>query len=328
MIGHYPTATEPLPTLSTLSTELWVKRDDQTGTLYGGNKVRKLERILERAESRSAKRIITIGAVGSHHVLATTLYAQKRSIPTVAILLPQPRTDHVASIVRAALGQGLEAHPARSMLEVPLLLARLRRPGDMFLPPGGTNIDGTRGYLDAAEELSDAVRQGLCPEPDAVVVALGSGGTAAGLLAGIVRAGLSTRVVGVRVVDPWMSGRLRTVGLAKAAGKAAGASLEASTLSGRLEIDGRWLGRGYGAPTCAGEEASRKAEAVGLTLDPTYTAKAFACALQLVEEGRFQRVLYWHTLSSALLAPLLESAPTEAELPPDIHALLLPRGRA
>jgi hypothetical protein len=82
----------------------------------------------------------------------------------------------------------------------------------------------------------------------------------------------------------------------------------------RLSMDVRFLGPGYGHPTELGRGATRAAAAVGLTLDPTYTAKAFACALWWVRSRRAARVLYWHTLSSAPMAPLLAGAPAESEI--------------
>lgn len=327
MIGRYPTPVEPLPALSTITSELWVKRDDLTGEAYGGNKIRKLEHILDKAARRNARRIVTIGAAGSHHVLATTLFGKRAGLRVAAILTPQPRTDHAVDNLRAAVGLGLEAHPVRSIVDIPRALARLLGRGDMLVPPGGSNVSGTLGYLDGAEELAASIRAGTVPLPDAIVVALGSGGTAAGLLAGVVRAGLSTRIIAVRIVEPILSGRLRTLALALAASRAAHASIEPQKLHAQLEVDGRWLGPGYGHATEAGEEASRLASEQGLKLDPTYTAKAFAAARSLVDEGRHRRILYWHTLSSAPLAPLLEHAPSEGDLPGELRALFLEPSR-
>jgi hypothetical protein len=78
-------------------------------------------------------------------------------------------------------------------------------------------------------------------------------------------------------------------------------------------MDVRFLGAGYGHATAEGESATRDARAVGLSLDPTYTAKAFACALWWVRARRAPRVLYWHTLSSAPMAPLLAGTDQESQ---------------
>ena len=322
MIGRYPTPVGKLDETST--TELWVKRDDRTGEAYGGNKVRKLEHILEQARASGVRRIITVGAAGSHHVLATTLYGTKMGLRVAAVLTPQPRTQHVVDNLRAGVGLGLEVHTARSMPEVARRVLAIRRPGDLVVPPGGSSPTGTQGYIDAARELALDIRENRLPPPDAIVVALGSGGTAAGLLAGLVREGLSAKLYAIRIVDPVMMGRVRLLALTMAAGRVAGFALNPARLARQVEVDTRWLGPGYGHPTEAGERAMRIAREKGLMLDATYTAKTFAAALDLVERGRYRRVLYWHTLSSAPLEPLLEGAPKEEELPRELRALFLP----
>jgi hypothetical protein len=94
-------------------------------------------------------------------------------------------------------------------------------------------------------------------------------------------------------------------------------------------MDVRFLGEGYGHAHPAGEEATAVArEAAGLVLDPTYTAKAFAAALWQVRARQAKHVLYWHTLSSAPMAPLLEGAPDEAALDPALRRLAIPYARA
>src|SRR4051812_6441451 len=70
-LGRFPTPVARLPGLVAPSVELWIKHDDLSGTVYGGNKVRKLEFLLGEARARGARRLVTLGAIGSHHVLAT-----------------------------------------------------------------------------------------------------------------------------------------------------------------------------------------------------------------------------------------------------------------
>lgn len=321
MIGRYPTPVEKLDGSSTEASELWVKRDDRTGEAYGGNKVRKLEHILEQARKAGVRRIITVGAAGSHHVLATTLYGTRMGLRVAAVLTPQPRTRHVVDNLRAAVGLGLEAHGARSMPEVARKVFALRGPGDLVVPPGGSSLTGTKGYIDAARELAHDIREGRLPPPDAIVVALGSGGTAAGLLAGLAHERIPARLIAVRIVDPVMTGRWRLLALAMAAGREAKIPSHPATLARQVEVDTRWLGPGYGHSTDAGERAMAIAREQGLKLDPTYTAKTFAAALDRVASGRHRRVLYWHTLSSAPLEPLLENAPKEEDLPRELRAL-------
>ena len=74
-LGTLPTPVEPMTRLGEHlgCDNLWVKRDDLTGELYGGNKVRKLEFTLAHARALHRDLIITSGAVGSNHVLATKI---------------------------------------------------------------------------------------------------------------------------------------------------------------------------------------------------------------------------------------------------------------
>src|SRR5215471_7640867 len=88
--GNYPTALEALTGLSTATTALWIKRDDLTNPTYGGNKIRKLEKLLADAKRRGAERIVTVGAIGSHHVLATGIFARSLGMKVEAVVVPQP----------------------------------------------------------------------------------------------------------------------------------------------------------------------------------------------------------------------------------------------
>ncbi|MET0592151.1 MAG: pyridoxal-phosphate dependent enzyme [Polyangiaceae bacterium] len=324
MIGRYPTPVQPLTSLSTGRTELWVKRDDRTSNLYGGNKVRKLEHIFERARARSARRLVTFGAAGSHHVLATTMHGKRAGFDVTALLTPQHRTAHAVGNLRIGVHLGLDAVAVSNMALVPVVLATVLREGDFIVGPGGSTLDGTFGYIDAARELADQIDEGLLPAPDAIVVALGSAGTVAGLLAGIASAEPAAsplqslpeaRIVGVRVVDPLLMGRRRALLLAFRAARAKKLDVTWDDLSARLIVEPNFLGEGYGKVTDAGARATEIAAREGLALDSTYTAKTFAAALDLVEKGRFERVLYWHTLSSAPLDSMLaEAPPLPAEL--------------
>jgi 1-aminocyclopropane-1-carboxylate deaminase/D-cysteine desulfhydrase-like pyridoxal-dependent ACC family enzyme len=322
VIGRYPTPVQFLPGLSTSRTELWVKRDDLTSDIYGGNKVRKLEHILESARARGARRIVTFGTAGSHQALATTVHGRRAGFEVAAILTPQPRTDYAVGNLRAGLALGLQAMAAPSFAAVPLVLARVVRRGDFIVEPGGSSVTGTLGYVDAAFELDEQVRSGALPCPDAIVVPLGSGGTASGLVAGVVALGLATKVIGVRIVGPALMGKGRVLWLALRAARRRGLTIELAALTRTLEVERGYLGRGYGYATHEGDRAAETAAREGLVLDATYTAKTLAAAIALVEEARFRRILYWHTLSSAPLAQALESAP---ELPPELQRLFTSR---
>jgi D-cysteine desulfhydrase len=151
-------------------------------------------------------------------------------------------------------------------------------------------------------ELADQVQAGELPEPSHVVVALGSGGTAAGLLVGLKLAGLSSRLVGVLVndlvrVDERTVARLarRTLRLLRDRGASV---REVEVAAADVEIQRGWLGGGYGHSTPAADRATDLLrERENIVLEPVYTAKAVAAMLELNRGGAFGPgpVLYWHT---------------------------------
>jgi 1-aminocyclopropane-1-carboxylate deaminase/D-cysteine desulfhydrase-like pyridoxal-dependent ACC family enzyme len=333
--GRYPTPVQRVDALSPGAADLWVKRDDLTHEVYGGNKVRKLEHLLGDALARGAKRVVTLGAAGSHHVLATTYFGTQLGLEVEAVLIPQPRSDHAIEVLCAGRALGLRAFPVRSVAAAPLAVAGRWMRGARFIPLGGSSVAGSMGYVDAARELAAQIREGALPEPDICLVALGSGGTAAGLAAGFDAEGLKTVVIAVCVAQPPWLVRFLALRLARGCARRIGPSTRTIPLSRRLEVDERFLGRGYGHATEAGAEAMRVAhEAMGLTLDPTYTAKAFAGALFHLRAGRARHVLYWHTLSSAppsrLFGPVAGHDPSSGRasgglpaLPSELSKLLL-----
>jgi D-cysteine desulfhydrase len=321
--GHYPTPVQRVEGLSAAGSELWIKRDDRTHTVYGGNKVRKLEWLLGDARDRGVTRIVTIGAVGSHHVLATTYFGRQVGLEVEAVLVPQPGTAHALEVLRAALGLGLRPFPVGSWGAAPLALARRVASGAHLITVGGSSVVGSMGYVAAARELAEQVRSGQLPEPEVCVVALGSGGTAGGLSAGFEAEGLRTRVVGVCVSTPPWALHLSALWLGRACARRAGVPATMATMRARLVLDARFLGRGYGHATPEGEEATRLArDHAGIVLDPTYTAKAFAASLWQIRARHAEHVLYWHTLNGAPMGPLLGHAPSVTEIDGRVRALL------
>lgn len=338
LLGGLPTPVTRLDALCSPEAELWVKDDGRTHALYGGNKVRKLERILAAAQAQGAQRILTAGGAGSHHVLATAVFARQRSLSTLAVLCPQPWTEHCEATLRASIACGVEVVPVSSMAAVPWALLDSWRPGDCVVPVGGWGVGGSLGYADAVEELVFQVQRGELPLPDVIVTALGSGGTAAGLLAGLAGARLPTGLLATSVaVRSERAARWLVQPLAGRALRRAGLEPEPGGLARRLLIDCGKIGAGYGAATPAATAALALAARVGLALDQTYTAKAFATALDLLgpESNRTAcmvrhqwkpppdrplRVLYWHTLSAAPLEAL--GGDVEAPVPERLRTLL------
>lgn len=331
--GTFPT---PLGVLSTHHAELWIKNDGESAPTYGGNKVRKLRRLLALAVAQGKTRVLTVGAAGSHHVLATTLFAKQCGLQTAALLTPQPHTAHAEETLRAALGAGLQAVALadatglRAVTELPWAFAKLKRRGDFVIGPGAMGIEGTLSYADAVSELQEQLELGKSPPAD-IVVAAGSGSTAAGLLAGIRMLGWNTRVRAVCCAPAnGMKGLI--LGQAALALRRQGHEMATGWLADHLDLDESELGRGYGSPGPGRDAARRLANTVQLTLDQTYTEKSLASALTALSAQKPKQnhgaalgaagwSLYWHTLSAAPLGAHLQNAPALRDLPRSLQAL-------
>jgi D-cysteine desulfhydrase len=327
LVPKLPSPVRFYPELSSGSAELWIKNDGFLHPAYGGNKARKLPALLAWAKARGARRVVTLGAAGSHHVLTTALFAREYGLRAAAVLGPQLGTQHAIDVLRATSAQGIELFPISGLSGALPLLSGIARSGDRWIAPGGSSLLGAAAYADAVAELRRQIDAGEVPEPDVIVVALGSGGTAAGLLAGLIEQRLRSRVAAVDVTGGVLS-KLYSLGLAR--GVLRRRSLEAEGLFARFDAIASELGRGYGFPTASGERAAERARDVGIETEPTYTAKALAYALELIQcapGAKRTVVLYWHTLSAAPLEPLLSRAQSLAELPPRLRRLLLPLPR-
>jgi 1-aminocyclopropane-1-carboxylate deaminase/D-cysteine desulfhydrase-like pyridoxal-dependent ACC family enzyme len=294
-LGRYPTPVQR-------HGALWVKRDDLASDVYGGNKVRKLEMLLGAARDAGKTRILTMGAAGSHQVVATAIFGAREGFSVDAVLVSQPSSPHAELNLRVALSRGLHASACPAWGLAPAYVAARWGSDPYFIPLGGSNAIGTLGIVNAAHELAAQVSAGELPEPDVVIVASGSGGTAAGLAVGFEEAGMRTRVIGVAISPPTPVLRHLARRLAQKTAAAAGLSVAAGLRAAkRIDVEGKWMGKGYGHPTVEGAAAIETARVSGLVLDPTYTAKAFACALDITSRPDTGTILYWHTLSSAPL---------------------------
>lgn len=288
--------------------ELWLKDDGAYGAGgWGGNKVRKLEWLLPAAERRPCRTILTFGGLGTNWGLAAALYGRDRSVDVALALIDQPLDDHVRAQLERLARSGATIHrtrtKARTIATVPWLLLRHRRGRHLpyLLPAGGSSPLGATGYVEAALEIAAQVEADELPEPAHVIAAVGSGGTAAGLVLGLRLAGLRSKVIGIVVSDALPLDRrtlLRLAGRTAALLERRGARGVAALASG-LDLDslGGWIGAGYGHRTETGERARIEAEAIGLRLDPVYTAKAMAATLELARSGRLGEgpVLFVHT---------------------------------
>lgn len=301
-LGVWPTPLEPAPELARALgvAALAIKREDRCAQSCGGNKVRGLEFLL--AEAGPGTVFVTVGGTGSTHCLATAVHATALQCRAAVAQFPQPDTAASRIVAAACVARAALVVRARSRVTLPFaVLTAWRRARALgvrrWIPGGGAHPRAVVGHLLAGLELGDQVAE----PPQAIVVPLGTGATAAGLGLAVAALGWPTRVVGVRVAPPLVANRWRTAALARGAGRLLarhGIALPAA----RRPVVADGLGRGYGWPTAAGERARRQAADHALVLDPAYGAKALAAVPELAARG-FQRLVFWHTFGVPLPEP-------------------------
>jgi D-cysteine desulfhydrase family pyridoxal phosphate-dependent enzyme len=295
-LAHGPTPLESLDRLSEWlrGPRLLVKRDDQTGLALGGNKARKLEHLCAEALSQGCDTLVTGGGPQSNHCRMTAAAANRLGLECHLALAGATADQPTGNLLLDHL-LGARLHPtaAREYYEIEASIEAIadevRAAGGRpyAIPVGGASVTGALGYVDAARELTGQLAEPL----DWIVVADGSGGTHAGLLAGLDG---PTRILGIDVgTRPDLDKRVPELAAATAA------AVDRPGPDSEVHIDHTRFGAGYGKPTPECLEAIRAAARLeGLILDPVYTGKAMAGLIGWIREGRFtehQSVLFWHT---------------------------------
>jgi len=329
-LGEFPTPVQKLERLGAELdiSQLYIKRDDLSGKVYGGNKPRKLEFILGHALRSKAKEVITFGGVGSNHALATAIYTRGLGLKSISMLVPQPNAHYVRRNLLMSHYYGAELHLCgvglESIRNMPLVYAatiyqllrhRLKNGRfPYFVPPGGSSPLGVIGFVSAALELRKQITDGAIPEPAYVYVACGSIGTAAGLILGLKAAKLNTRVVSVGItgekfVD--IRSMIKLINRANLLLHSLDASFPMFEFSGTdVDIRHDHSGQRYALFTDEGMEAvSLMREFEGIKLDGTYTGKTLAALIDDAKNGslRGKVVLFWNTLNSRDFSDVLSS---------------------
>ena len=279
---------------------LWVKRDDLTGLGGGGNKARKLDYLCADALDRGADVLVTGGGPQSNHVRMTAAAANHLGLDCAVVMAgPRPETSTGNVLLVEILGAELSWTGFREGMDYDEIEAAIDETADRLeaagrrpyrMPIGGATAVGALGYVRAAAELQDQAKERF-GAIDLVVTAAGSGGTHAGLAAGL---GDMDLVLGV---DVGARADLDTVVPAKASEVAALAGLPAPT--GTVRIDHDRVGGGYGAPSEDCRQAVLlAARSEGVLLDPVYTGKALAGLIAARAEGSVgpaTRTVFLHT---------------------------------
>lgn len=304
-----PTPVSPLSLDGVPEGLLWVKHDELSSPFYGGNKPRKLEFVIGHALARGARRLVTTGGIGTHHGLATTILGREAGLETTLVLIDQPLTDAVRRNVARLDAWGAELVYARDVPRTAwhtarvLARAALRGERPYLVATGGSSLRGNAGFVSAGLELAEQVKAGMLPEPAALYVAVGTGGTLAGLAGGLRLAGLTTRVIGVLVTDilpPSPASLARAArGTLERLRRAEPGIPAVGVDAGDFDLAEGQIGAGYGAPTPAGIAAVDAAREAGLELETTYTGKCIAEIRARAARGELAGpALFWNTYNA------------------------------
>jgi L-cysteate sulfo-lyase len=297
--AHLPTRVETLPRLSAAlgGPRLLIKRDDQTGLAFGGNKTRKLEFLVAEARDHGAKTLITGGAIQSNHCRQTAAAAARLGFECILVLTGDKLQHASANLLldqlfRAEIVYVADRKDRDSILQETFDRATNEGKKPYLVPYGGSNATGALGYAFAMKELID---QNV--SADWIVFASSSGGTQAGLMLGQRIFGFNGRILGISVdeSEEWLKNEVSKL-----------ASATSEKLGGRIEfasadvlVNANYCSAGYGIVTEREREAIHMfASCEGLLLDPVYTGRAAAGMIDLIRTGFFkthETVLFWHT---------------------------------
>jgi D-cysteine desulfhydrase len=297
--AHLPTAIEELLRLSDhlAGPRILIKRDDQTGLAFGGNKTRKLEFLVAEARDQGAQTLISGGALQSNHCRQTAAAAARYGFDCTLVLTGESPAEPSANLLLDHLfGAKVVTVPDRKDRDRILqetfdnAVADGKKP--YLVPYGGSSPTGALGYAFAVEEF---MKQNV--HADWFVFGTSSGGTHAGLVLGQRVFGYKGKVLGISIdeSEEWLKAHVSKI--ASDASEKLGERIEFAPADVLANAD--YCGAGYGVLTDAEREAVHLfAKYEGLLLDPVYTGRAAAGMIDLIRKGFFKKddtVLFWHT---------------------------------
>jgi D-cysteine desulfhydrase family pyridoxal phosphate-dependent enzyme len=297
--AHLPTPIEEMPRLSRIlnGPTLFIKRDDQTGLAFGGNKTRKLEFLIGDALSKEAKTLVTAGAAQSNHCRQTAAAAAKFGLKCSLVLTGVKPQNPSANLLLDELF-GTEIHWVEDRKDrdstLQAVFDELKSEGQApyLVPYGGSSPIGALGYHFAMQEF---MNQNI--SIDWIIVASSSGGTQSGLTSGAQAFQFEGKILGISIDEPENDLKEKVAELATAT-----YSLEngvKSFIPSEILVSADYCKQGYGVLTDLERNAIKLfAESEGLLLDPVYTGRAAGGMVDLVKNGYFKKsdkVLFWHT---------------------------------
>ena len=310
-LGHFPTPIEHLKSISDYlgGPQIFIKRDDCSGLATGGNKTRKLEFILADALDKDADLIVTVGAIQSNHARQTAAACAKLGVKCLIIL--EQRLKNAPEIYMNSGNIFLNKIFGAEMILCPKdrdvkdyadeIINKRKINGEKpyFIPVGGSNHFGELGYIECMREIIEKQNNDSFTH---IVLATGSGGTQAGLVAGKMIYQSDIKIIGISIKDSKSYQKEKVYELALNSLRYVGYE---APLRENIIVDDNYVGLGYAVPTEGMKDAlGIMATKEGILLDPVYTGKAFDGLIELVKSNYFKssdRVLFLHTGGSAAI---------------------------
>ena len=302
-----PTPLQKMENLSKLlnGPQLYIKRDDMTGLLLGGNKARKLEFLMGDAIKKKANLIITNGRIQSNWVAQTIAAASKFGMETFIVLCGKENDrlqgNYLLDKIMGARFKFISLDDYQNHLDEIMedIAESYRKQGKKpyIIPRGGSTSLGCLGYVLASLEIISQANE-MDIKADYVVVAVGSGGTMAGLLSGFEGCGTKISTIGITVGRP----KKECISIiynqnSEITNKLLGQKFQVNEKNIKIYDD--YIGAGYGKKTESSIMAIQTVvRSEGILLDPIYTGKAMAGLIDLIKKGFFkkdQNIIFFHT---------------------------------
>jgi len=305
-LANLPTKIEKLENLSKeLGKNIYIKRDDQTGTEVSGNKVRKLEFGLKEALNQGCDTLITVGGIQSNHCRATAAVAAKFGLASYLILNALEPDDYEGNVfLDKILGANIvfmqsdEYKDKTLEVIVEELMEKLSAQGHKgyFIPAGASNAIGSFGYITTIDEILDQEKE-MGIKFDAIVSTTGSTGTYSGLYYGNKVNNNDANIIGISISQPAENLKPKIIGIFDEIAGYTGEKIEVT--AEEIWIIEGYAGLGYAISQQHEIDFIKNfASTEGIVLDPVYTGKAMYGLVEEIKKGTFDKhenILFIHT---------------------------------
>ncbi|WP_298472932.1 D-cysteine desulfhydrase family protein [uncultured Maribacter sp.] len=298
---------EFLPNLSnTLGPKIYIKRDDEGGRGGGGNKLRKYERIIADAIHKKADTLIIAGhhqSNAARELVGAACQLGLKSIVVCKTMIPEQNptfNKNGNALLMQLMNANIITINAEDDFDIEMnkIAASVNKKGNKayLIPFGGSNLLGSLGYYDCANEIIEQFKNAEGTTPNYVVTPTGSGGTMAGLIAGFSIAKTPTKVIGFSVL--YKDKIIENI-VTKLANEIIENIKPNVDIATNFELNTKFVGEGYGIPTENGTKAvTMLAELEGLFLCPVYTSKAMAGLVEYIKTNKIKKdetIVFIHT---------------------------------